>query len=152
MRGAVPCRRLRIEDRGLRMESLPEIDARSSILDPRITVGKLIRKSAGVKLQKQPVRIRPQPPILRSGVTGNTLGSDPRDSRFDPWLRSLRTWPSGSGTCLRNKTTWVRVLPSALEVRLHSSADKSATLRTWRAQVQILLESPGFVLRWSSWL
>jgi hypothetical protein len=61
----------------------------------RFGVGKLIRKSAGVKLQRQPVRIRPQPPPLRSGVTGNTLGFDPRDSRFDPWLRSLRTWLNG---------------------------------------------------------
>jgi hypothetical protein len=82
--------------------------------DSRITVGKLIRKSAGVKLQRQPVRIRPQPPLLRSGVTGNTLGFDPRNSRFDPWLRSLRTWPNGSGACLRNKSMRVRVLPSAL--------------------------------------
>ena len=106
------------------MESLPEIDARSSILDPRITVGKLVRKSAGVKLQRQPVQIRPQPPTLRSGVTGNTLGSEPRDSRFDPWLRSLRTWPNGSGACLRNKSMRVRVLPSALEVWLHSSAEQ----------------------------
>src|SRR6266446_7045017 len=86
---------------------------RSSILDPGDLVGKLIRKSAGVKLQRQRVRIRPQPPTLRSGVIGNTVGFDPRYSRFDPWLRSLRTWPNGSGACLRNRSMRVRVLPSA---------------------------------------
>ena len=79
----------------------------------RQKVGKLIWKSAGLNHQRQRVRIRPQPPTLRSGVTGNTLGFDPRDSGFDPRLRSLRTWPNGSGARLRNESMRVRVLPSA---------------------------------------
>src|SRR5712692_11668162 len=82
--------RSRIEDgrsRSTRLALSSILYPRSSILDSRGTVGKLIWKSAGVKLQRQSVRCRPQPP-LRSGVIGNTLGFDPRDSRFDPWLRS----------------------------------------------------------------
>ena len=124
-----------IDDRGLMILRVDVVGLPFSILDPRITVGKLIRKSAGVKLQKQPVRIRPQPPVLRSGVTGNTLGFDPRDPRFDPWLRSLRTWPNGSGACLRNKSMRVRVLPSAL-LNLRSN-DFTRSTR---------------LLRWSRWL
>jgi hypothetical protein len=95
----------------------------------RFPVGKLIRKSTGLNHQRQPVRIRPQPPVLRSGVIGNTLGFEPRDSRFDPWLRSLRTWPNGSGACFRNKSMRVRVLPSVLLIfRLCSSDGTRASL------------------------
>lgn len=124
-------------------------DPQSSILE--ITVGKLIRKSAGLKLQRQPVRIRPQPPTLRSGVTGNTLGFDPRESRFDPWLRSLRTWPNGSGACLRNKSMRVRVLPSALFEYGSVAQMDQERLST---KQEVVGSSPTGVtaLRWSSWL
>ena len=98
--------------RGLQIDCGLRIGTAQSAIRNR-EVGKLIWKSAGVKLQRQPVRLRPQPLFLRSGVIGNMLGFDPRDSRFDPWLRNLRTWLNGSGACLRNKSMRVRVLPSA---------------------------------------
>lgn len=90
---------------------------------------------------------------LRSGVIGNTLGFDPRDSRFDPWLRNLRTWPNGSGACLRNKSMRVRVLPSAFDLRWPSSSAGSERLST---KQEVAGSSPAWVtksvrLRWSSW-
>src|SRR2546422_4855069 len=141
-----------MEDRRLRIQAAPSSRySQSSILDPRVRVGKLIRKSAGVKLQRQPVRIRPQPPTLRSGVTGNTLGFDPGYSRFDSWLRSLRTWPNGTGACLRNKSMRVRVLPSAL-FEYGSVAQMERERRSTKAKAASSSLAGVTVLRWSSWL
>ena len=117
----------------------------------RFRVGKLIRKSAGLNHQRQPVRIRPQPPSLRSGVTGNTLGFDPRDSRFDPWLRSLRTWPNGSGACLRNKSMQVQLLSSAL-FEYGSVAQMDRERRFTKAKAASSSLAGVIVLRWSRWL
>src|SRR6185369_10314743 len=84
--------------------------------------------------------------MMRSGVIGNTLGFDPRDSRFDPWLRSLRTWPNGTGACFRNKSMRVRVLPSALfEYGSVAQMDQSACLRNRRPLVRVQPESLRFV-------
>jgi hypothetical protein len=118
----------------------------------RFPVGKLIRKSAGLNHQRQPVRIRPQPPVLRSGVIGNTLGFEPRDSRFDPWLRSLRTWPNGSGACLRNKSMRVRVLPSALfEFRSCDELLVSRVSQRPSRKRMNFVAGVCLLLRWSSW-